>query len=538
MDPSLNSIPKFQNTNTKCQVYGQNSTENAEVLKSDEPKEKIELFFTLSDFNSKQDKAYALKVDIVTKSKSLMDLGSTFEQQGGSPKIHFDKSFIIDYYFEIKQILLISILEQGNKIAEVEATVGKIMGAKKQVLSTPFNSGEYQGKLKIKGEPIKMDETTFELNMAVEFGMKNIKPFFIIKRNVSTWTEINWIKAYKSEVLVNYPNGNRFNKISLGSQFLCNNDLEKKPILIEFYDFNDSTQKPIGGFCAPLNKLITCQKEILMDPEGKKLDGMFILFQCKFTKNYRFLDYIKGGTQISFMAGIDFTKSNGNLKDPESLHSIQKRPNLYEMAIDTCCSIIAQYDNDQLFPVFGYGAIVDKKANVVSHCFPLNMKDDPNIHTVQGILTAYRNIIENQVVVLYGPTYFAPIIKICSQIAKNTKNNLTYSILMILTDGMINDWQETTDIIVEASGYPLSIIIVGIGPDEDEQFPDMHELDCDGSRVLENSSGEKAKRDIVQFVEFNKFKNDPKLLAEKVFEEIPKHVEEFYKMINLPPVGQ
>ena len=51
---------------------------------------------------------------------------------------------------------------------------------------------------------------------------------------------------------------------------------------------------------------------------------------------------------------------------------------------------------------------------------------------------------------------------------------------------------------------------------------------------LTNSSGEKRKRDIVQFVEFNKYKdkdldNCGPHLAEEVLKEIPRQVEEYYQ---------
>ena len=38
-----------------------------------------------------------------------------------------------------------------------------------------------------------------------------------------------------------------------------------------------------------------------------------------------------------------------------------------------------------------------------------------------------------------------------------------YHILLILTDGQINDMDDTKDLIVECSKYPLSIIIIGVG---------------------------------------------------------------------------
>ena len=45
-----------------------------------------------------------------------------------------------------------------------------------------------------------------------------------------------------------------------------------------------------------------------------------------------------------------------------------------------------------------------------------------------------------------------------------------YYILLIITDGLINDIDATIDEIVRASSLPISIIIVGVG---DEDFSSM-----------------------------------------------------------------
>ena len=57
--------------------------------------------------------------------------------------------------------------------------------------------------------------------------------------------------------------------------------------------------------------------------------------------------------------------------------------------------------------------------------------------------------------------------------------------MLIITDGDIHDMNETKDIIVELSEYPVSIIIVGVGY---EDFAKMIELDAD-DRKLRNSKG-------------------------------------------------
>ena len=100
-----------------------------------------------------------------------------------------------------------------------------------------------------------------------------------------------------------------------------------------------------------------------------------------------------------------------------------------------------------------------------------------------------------------------------------------------MTDGIITDMEDTTDNIVKASNLPLSIIIIGIG---DSDFTVMEILDGDEIQ-LENSKGKKRERDIVQFVEFNRFKNKNGIndnyeneLAQEVLKEIPRQIEEYY----------
>mmetsp|Transcript_47360 Transcript_47360/g.34660 ORF Transcript_47360/g.34660 Transcript_47360/m.34660 type:complete len:114 (-) Transcript_47360:196-537(-) len=93
--------------------------------------------------------------------------------------------------------------------------------------------------------------------------------------------------------------------------------------------------------------------------------------------------------------------------------------------------------------------------------------------------------------------------------------------MLFLTDGSIHDMRDTKDVLVECSRFPLSVIIIGIG---DADFSNMIELDAD-EEVLKNSQGKVAARDIVQFVEFNQFKeSELNQLAEEVLEEVPEQV--------------
>ena len=126
--------------------------------------------------------------------------------------------------------------------------------------------------------------------------------------------------------------------------------------------------------------------------------------------------------------------------------------------------------------------------------------------------------------------------KVISNINKDLKYKRKenhYYILLILTDGVVNDLKDTIDLIVDASSLPLSIVIVGIG---NEDFSFMEKLDGD-EIPLTNSQGVQRKRDIVQFIKFNNFKKNNALnvgtdFTEEVLKEIPTQIDEYYSKIG------
>ena len=62
----------------------------------------------------------------------------------------------------------------------------------------------------------------------------------------------------------------------------------------------------------------------------------------------------------------------------------------------------------------------------------------------------------------------------------------------------------------------------------------MDILDADDNPLYDRRR-RKADRDLVQFVPFNDYKNDPPKLAEQVLEEIPRQVVEYYQHKGIKP---
>ena len=138
-------------------------------------------------------------------------------------------------------------------------------------------------------------------------------------------------------------------------------------------------------------------------------------------------------------------------------------------------------------------------------------------------------------VALSGPTCFAPVIEAATVVADQSfRQSMTYTILLIITDGCINDYNETANAIVAASDKPLSIIIVGVG---NADFSAMDDLDGDG-RPLRSSNGRPCSRDIVQFVPFKRFQSQDNIgLAESVLAEIPSQVVKFCMANGIQPAS-
>ena len=188
----------------------------------------------------------------------------------------------------------------------------------------------------------------------------------------------------------------------------------------------------------------------------------------------------------------------------------------------------------QMFPALGFGAIVPPSGQV-SHEFFLTLDPTrPFCAGVEGIVSAYYNSLNT--VQLYGPTNFAPVINHVANFAAAHQSEATnYFVLLILTDGIITDFDDTKRALVGASSLPMSVIIVGVG---DEDFAAMDILDGDQHRL--QYQGQVAKRDIVQFVEMRKFVSreggwNKELLAKAVLAEIPGQVTGWMKMKGFVP---
>ena len=510
---------------------------------SNQNRDKIDLFFSLIDV-VKPNLMHSFSITIINNVNLNIEtyLGDLEDRSGKN--IQYGNSFSVDYYFQRVQILIIEPKINGKNTGYPK----KITLS--QLITSPTNKNNilFEGigtlivnfkQVKIRKTPSEnlMSSFQFTFNFANKEVMNNIiYGFFFVIYNTSFNQEKRAL--YKSQEFSVKNNFVTSNIINLYSDSLSPDNNKNSMIYLGIFCPSLINGKPIGYAQFSLSQL---EYNLKMDQltniniESIKY-GRIGVVQINYDETVKltFVDYLSRGMQINLDIAIDYTASNN--ENPIPLHNIDgMNKNDYEKAIESCGSILAFYDYDKLFPVYGFGGIPLGQSyshNMVNHCFNINFKQDPNIQGIDNILKVYRESVGK--VTLAAPTFFTPVLnKVINEIKYDLKNRQEenhYYVLLILTDGCINDMQQTCDKIVEASYLPLSIIIVGIGTAD---FSLMDILDGD-KLPLKNSKGQLRKRDIVQFVKFEDFKKINAIdygtdLTEEVLKEIPTQVEEYYE---------
>ena len=482
------------------------------------------------------------RVELITKEENKgisrsKSVGFT-ERKAKNPDdntIIFQQFFTIPYYFEKQQLLEFRVYFNNNENELIQTSLGSIMGGRGQTLKKKLSNGE---DIYIKGNELKKSskEIVFDIFLQGDnfTGMK----FRYSIINLGNERKPDNKKLYDSEV--KGVNKNTFDKnqivfLSCKIPLMYLNpggERNDNLISIEFSDIIH--RREIGNYQGYFSNIKNSNHlEIVL------FNNIKAIINCKIESHPTFISYLRSGINIGLTIGIDFTGSNGHYKDPPSLHYLGGGLNNYESAIRSCGDIVSAYDKEQSFPVFAFGfnfineSLNNFEGKYTDFNYPINCNtENPAIKYIDGVLQEYRNFITK--IHLAGPTYFSPMINdLIFEVEREIEEGQLYNyhIIMILTDGMIDDMAETKDSLVAASFLPISVIIIGIGNGD---FTKMDILDADVS-PLYDSTGRKADRDLVQFVPYNQFKNNPQQLAEQVLEEIPRQVVEYFQHKGIEP---
>eukprot|EP00727_Mastigamoeba_balamuthi_P001919 m51a1_g11724 hypothetical protein (296) ;mRNA; f:104990-106192 len=199
-----------------------------------------------------------------------------------------------------------------------------------------------------------------------------------------------------------------------------------------------------------------------------------------FANKYESLEMVQDGLRRSglessnLILGIDYTISNVSAGTQtfggRNLHEIVPgQMNPYQQVISTVGRTLEVFDDDKIIPAYGFG----DKATTDKTVFSLA---EPDSKGFEQVLQHYNEVTPR--VALGGPTSYAPVVRKAIEIVREAR---AYHILVIVADGQVTPdtefcqaSSETTAAIVEASNYPISIIVVGVG---DGPWDQMREYD-------------------------------------------------------------
>eukprot|EP00347_Sterkiella_histriomuscorum_P005523 403356292 len=456
-----------------------------------------------------------------------------------------------DYYFEKEQHIKFMVYDIDNEkgakdyVGVNETTIGKIIGSNKQTYVNDLLNDKNttsRGKIIVRLDNVNQSNDEARMKISANLtpfatlccaGINN--PYYIISRARSAENMDEFVRIYKSQNMVNNtrPIWNP-NKLKISQ--ICNGDLNL-PIKIEVYSQVENGRDELYGEAkTTLNQIKSGTKQFNLTNKNKN-GGTISFDQFTIFEMPNFMEYLRSGWAVNMSFAIDFTASNGELIEANSLHwqdPSGRSMNQYEQALLAVGKVTEPYALNQQFATFGFGGIPRYMgAKAPSHCFNLNGQSNPQIIGFQNVFNAYKFAI-NQTG-LAGPTYFSHILKALLAYVQQCLQFQMYHCLLILTDGDIHDMSETTDLIVQLSKFPVSIIIVGVG---NEEFEKMKFLDSD-DKVLRNKQGQAAARDIVQFVRFQDYRNsDISILAEEVLREMPDQIVGYMMANGIKPQKQ
>lgn len=169
--------------------------------------------------------------------------------------------------------------------------------------------------------------------------------------------------------------------------------------------------------------------------------GQIYVIEPHFGKEFpTFFDYVKDGEKLSLMVAIDFTESNMDPIDPNSLHYLPQNGeswNPYQTCLHTILPILLPYTIPlSSIQVLGFGA---KKigGSAVNHCLEI-----ANVKNIQELMVSYKEAAEN--LIFSGPTRFSGVVgRGLVEAEKRVKEDeKQYTVMLILTDGDIHDLAE------------------------------------------------------------------------------------------------
>ncbi|CAD8200765.1 unnamed protein product [Paramecium octaurelia] len=389
---------------------------------------------------------------------------------------NWEKSFTIEYYPDLIQILRFQIFDQNRMgrefMGEAQITIKDILQSKNSLISIPIKRFDKSaGQLLCKAVQMKQSNHFVQWqfsgsnikNMDGIFGKSDpFLKFYLHSDNV-------WCQIYQTEYIKDDLNPT-WKEFEISLQRLCLND-EYKKFKIECLDRHEKgkNNQLIGSFETSIDEIFNQNKEefSLVQPKGGQV-GTIRIKNKKRIYRANFDDYIKQGTTFNLIIGIDYSTHNGVPSFPDSLHSYIDQNNKYGKVISDLAQVLEKYNQKKLFAIYGIGAephLTNYTLNTYQTLFPLTGDfQKPQVEGYQEVANLYKNTLKQ--IVVKGDFQIEDYIKYIQTIAENNAGKLIYTICVIIGQGKITDAQVFQDLLIKGCKLPYSLIFVGMGKND------------------------------------------------------------------------
>lgn len=379
--------------------------------------------------------------------------------------------------------------------------------------------------------------TNFGTFSSIKPQLKILRPKNLKTSHASSEIE-SWEEVYTSN---RHKNSNcQFRSMVVPLSNLCAGNREN-PIKINLYNRKSKDKQKLKGEAITTAQMLLTQGSHfkVINSKRKKEAGAIVVEKVQKEIIYDSLDYLLSGLDIVQSYALDFTKSNQDVNQSNSLHYISPmKLNSYQRCFRNFQRVLSQYTQKLRIGGFGFGAVV-KYPNFrseVSHFFPLSGdKQTEYASNSEEFEESYLKALKN--IELNGPTLFEPQLKeIIKSVHSDAKqDDMSYRIHFILIDGTIFDIQETKDLLVQASSLPFSLIVIGIG---NFDFKEMEVFNQPKEEFVA-SNGDISSRANTRFFKFNDLKDlNDGLMAKEVLDTIPFQICEYYRISKkIPSTG-
>jgi hypothetical protein len=316
------------------------------------------------------------------------DIGRTEVIQNDlNPK--FKTKFEVDFTFEKKQELKFTLydcdgasksLEEHDFLGTFETTMGNIVSSRGSchygvLTATKGQNEKLYGSISILAEEIQSEgnsDVKFKLggtNLKTKDWMGKGDHYFIVKRRRTDGVldDVKFPPPVSGKLVTEVIKGTdnpTFREIAIPMRNL-NLGNPATELIVESWDWNSVSAHDFLGSATFTMQNVLANGGRMTVPFKKnkkgaadtKDRGQLIVSDFTLIHHPSMLDFIAGGTQIDVMVAIDFTASNKQPADPQSLHYMNPLGfNPYQNAIINVVEILEKYDHNKHFPCFGFGA--------------------------------------------------------------------------------------------------------------------------------------------------------------------------------------